>query len=125
MEIRSELKYTKSHEWVKDLGGSAALIGLDDYAQDQLGELVFINLPEEGDTVTAGEAFCDVESVKAVSDIFSGVTGKIAEVNGDLADNPQRVNEAPYDAWFVKVEDITSYGELMDAEEYKKYCAEL
>ncbi|MEG1799552.1 MAG: glycine cleavage system protein GcvH [Synergistaceae bacterium] len=125
MEIRSELKYTKSHEWVKDLGGSAALIGLDDYAQDQLGELVFINLPEEGDTVTAGEAFCDVESVKAVSDIFSGVTGKIAEVNGDLADNPQKVNEAPYDAWFVKVEDITSYGELMDAEEYKKYCAEL
>ena len=125
MEIRSELKYTKSHEWVKDLGGSAALIGLDDYAQDQLGELVFINLPEEGDTVTAGEAFCDVESVKAVSDIFSGVTGKIAEVNGDLADNPQKVNEAPYDAWFVKVEGITSYGELMDAEEYKKYCAEL
>ena len=125
MEIRSELKYTKSHEWVKDLGGSAALIGLDDYAQDQLGELVFINLPEEGDTVTAGEAFCDVESVKAVSDIFSGVTGKIAEVNGDLVDNPQKVNEAPYDAWFVKVEDITSYGELMDAEEYKKYCAEL
>lgn len=125
MEIRSELKYTKSHEWVKDLGGSAALIGLDDYAQDQLGELVFINLPEEGDTVTAGEAFCDVESVKAVSDIFSGVTGKIAEVNGDLADNPQKVNEAPYDAWFVKVEDITSYGKLMDAEEYKKYCAEL
>ncbi len=125
MEIRSELKYTKSHEWVKDLGGSAALIGLDDYAQDQLGELVFINLPEEGDSITAGEAFCDVESVKAVSDIFSGVTGKIAEVNGDLADNPQKVNEAPYDAWFVKVEDITSYGELMDAEEYKKYCAEL
>ena len=66
-----------------------------------------------------------MESVKAVSDIFSGVTGKIAEVNGDLADNPQKVNEAPYDAWFVKVEDITSYGELMDAEEYKKYCAEL
>ena len=125
MEIRSELKYTKSHEWVKDLGGSAALMGLDDYAQDQLGELVFINLPEEGDSITAGEAFCDVESVKAVSDIFSGVTGKIAEVNGDLADNPQKVNEAPYDAWFVKVEDITSYGELMDAEEYKKYCAEL
>ena len=125
MEIRSELKYTKSHVWVKDLGGSAALIGLDDYAQDQLGELVFINLPEEGDTVTAGEAFCDVESVKAVSDIFSGVTGKIAEVNGDLADNPQKVNEAPYDAWFVKVEDITSYGELMDAEGYTKYCAEL
>ena len=63
MEIRSELKYTKSHEWVKDLGGAAALMGLDDYAQDQLGELVVINLPEEGDSITAGEAFCDVESV--------------------------------------------------------------
>ena len=117
--------YHSGHLWAKEEADGIFLIGITDYAQDQLGELVFINLPEEGDSITAGEAFCDVESVKAVSDIFSGVTGKIAEVNGDLADNPQKVNEAPYDAWFVKVEDITSYGELMDAEEYKKYCAEL
>jgi glycine cleavage system H protein len=122
MNIQNDLKYTKSHEWVKDLGGNCALIGLDDYAQDQLGELVFINLPEVGDGVTAGDAFADVESVKAVTDVFSGVTGKIAEVNEDLADNPQKVNEDPYGSWFVKVEDISAWGELMDAKAYKDYC---
>ncbi|EXG78925.1 glycine cleavage system protein GcvH [Cloacibacillus evryensis] len=125
MNIQSDLKYTKSHEWVKDLGGNCALLGLDDYAQDQLGELVFINLPEVGDEVTAGEAFGDVESVKAVSDVFSGVTGKVAEANAELADKPQKVNEDPFGAWLIKVEDITAYGDLMDAKEYEAYCASL
>ncbi|MEG1603987.1 MAG: glycine cleavage system protein GcvH [Cloacibacillus sp.] len=122
MNIKSDLKYTKTHEWVKELGDNCALLGLDDYAQDQLGELVFINLPEAGDAVTAGEAFCDVESVKAVSDIFSGVTGTVAEINEELADRPQLVNEDPYGAWLIKVEDISAYGELMDEKEYKAYC---
>ena len=125
MNIKNDLKYTKSHEWVKDLGENCALIGLDDYAQEQLGELVFINLPEAGDEVTAGESFCDVESVKAVSDVFYGVTGVIAEVNADLADRPQLVNEDPYGAWLVKVEKVSEYGDLMDAEAYKKYCESL
>ena len=125
MNIQSDLKYTKSHEWVKDLGGNCALLGLDDYAQDQLGELVFINLPEVGDEVTAGEAFGDVESVKAVSDVFSGVTGKVAEANAELADSPQKVNEDPFGAWLIKVEDITAYGDLMDAKEYEAYCVSL
>ena len=125
MNIQSDLKYTKSHEWVKDLGGNCALLGLDDYAQDQLGELVFINLPEVGDEVTAGEAFGDVESVKAVSDVFSGVTDKVAEANAELADKPQKVNEDPFGAWLIKGEDITAYGDLMDAKEYEAYCASL
>ena len=75
--------------------------------------------------MTAGESFCDVESVKAVSDVFSGVTGVIAEVNADLADRPQLVNEDPYGAWLVKVEKVSEYGDLMDAEAYKKYCESL
>jgi len=125
MNIQSDCKYTKSHEWVKDLGAGCALIGLDDYAQDQLSELVFVNLPEVGDAVTAGESFCDVESVKAVSDVFSGVTGEIAEVNEELADNPQKINEDPFGAWIVKVANITAYGDLMDATEYKAYCETL
>ena len=124
MEIRSELKYTKSHEWVKDLGGSAALIGLDDYAQDQLGELVFINLPEEGDTVTAGEAFCDVESVKAVSEVLSPVSGTVTAVNEELAASPETINADPYGAWLVEVAGVTATAELMDATAYEAFCAQ-
>lgn len=122
MKILDDLKYTKSHEWVKDLGGGCALMGLSDYAQDQLGELVFVDLPEVGDAVTAGEAFAEVESVKAVTDVFAGVTGKIAEINEELPDSPQKVNQDPYGAWLVKIEDITATGELMDAKEYQAYC---
>lgn len=125
MNIQNDLKYTKTHEWVKELGNGCALVGLDDYAQDQLGELVFINLPEVGDEAVAGEAFGDVESVKAVSDVFSGVTGKIAEINEELIDSPQKVNEDPYGAWLIKVEDITEYGDLLDADDYKAYCESL
>lgn len=122
MKIQNGLKYTKSHEWVKDLGNGCAYLGLSDYAQEQLSDLVFINLPEPGEAVTAGEPFADVESVKAVSDVFSGVTGEVEEINEDLADSPQKVNESPYDAWIVKVSGITAYGDLMDAEAYKAYC---
>lgn len=118
MNHPSELKYSKSHEWVKFLEDGTALIGLTDYAQDALGDLVFVNLPEEGDEVTAGEAFADVESVKAVSDVFSPLTGTVAQVNEELLDAPQLLNESPYDAWMIKVEGITDQDELMSAEEY-------
>ena len=114
----AELKYSKSHEWVKFLDDATALIGLTDYAQDALGDLVFVNLPEEGDEVTAGEAFADVESVKAVSDVFSPVSGTVAEVNEELLDAPEMLNNAPYDAWMIKVENITDQDELMDADAY-------
>lgn len=118
MNHPTELKYSKSHEWVKFLDDKTALIGLTDYAQDALGDLVFVNLPEEGDDVRAGEAFADVESVKAVSDVFSPVSGIVAEVNEELLDAPERMNEDPYGAWLIKVENITDQEELMDAEEY-------
>ena len=93
--IPAELKYTKSHEWIKEEDG-VFTIGLTDYAQSALGDIVFINLPEEGDEVTAGESFSDVESVKAVSDVFSPVTGAVCAVNEALLDDPAQVNESPY-----------------------------
>nr|MCR4956365.1 glycine cleavage system protein GcvH [Lachnospiraceae bacterium] len=94
-----------------------------DYAQKELGDLVFVNLPEEGDEIEAGEAFADVESVKAVSDVFSPVTGEVVEVNEELMDNPAAINETPYDAWFVKVKNVTAKEELLSAEDYDAHCA--
>lgn len=120
--IPEELKYTKSHEWVKEEDG-VITVGLTDYAQSALGDIVFINLPEEGDDVTAGQAFSDVESVKAVSDVFSPVTGKVAAINEGLLDNPALVNEDPYEAWLIKVEAVSDTEELMDAAAYGQVCA--
>ncbi len=113
-----ELRYSKSHEWVKKLEDGTVLIGLTDYAQDALGDLVFVNLPEEGDEVTAGEAFADVESVKAVSDVFSPVSGRVAEVDEALLDAPEMLNEDPYGAWLIRVEEVTEEEELLDAAAY-------
>ena len=121
MNHPEELKYSKSHEWVKFLDDTTVLIGLTDYAQDALGDLVFVNLPEAGDEVTAGEAFADVESVKAVSDVFSPVTGTVADINEELLDAPEQMNEDPYGAWLIKVENITDKDELLSAEEYVKF----
>ncbi len=115
--IPAELKYSASHEWIKEEDG-VFVIGLTDYAQSALGDIVFINLPEEGDEVTAGESFADVESVKAVSDVFSPVTGTVCAVNEALLDDPAQVNEDPYGAWLVKVENVTGTEELLDAEGY-------
>ena len=120
--IPAELKYSKSHEWVKEEDG-VFTIGLTDYAQNALGDIVFINLPEEGDEVTAGESFSDVESVKAVSDVFSPVTGTVCAVNDELLDDPAQVNEAPYEAWLIKVENVTDTEELLDAEGYEAVVA--
>ena len=125
MNFPEDLKYVKSHEWVKTLEDGTVLVGVSDYAQDALGDLVFVNLPEAGDEVTAGEAFADVESVKAVSDVFSPVTGTVAEVNEGLLDAPESINEAPYEAWFIKVEHITDTEELMDAPAYDAYIKTL
>lgn len=123
MNFPAELKYSKSHEWVK-MDGDVAVIGISDFAQDALGDVVFINLPGEGDSVTAGEAFGDVESVKAVSDIISPVTGVICAVNENLADAPENLNSDPYGAWIIKVENITGQEDLLDAAAYEALCAE-
>ena len=123
MNYPAELKYSKDHEWVR-FEGDTAFIGISDFAQDALGDVVFINLPGEGDSVTAGEAFGDVESVKAVSDIISPVTGVICAVNEDLADAPENLNSDPYGAWIIKVENITGQEDLLDAAAYEALCAE-
>lgn len=119
------LLFAKSHEWLNKLDDNTATIGISDYAQNELGGLVFVNLPEPGDEVTMGETFADVESVKAVSDIYSPVTATVVEINEELLDNPELINDAPYDAWFVKVENITEHEELMTEEEYKAFCETL
>lgn len=123
MNYPVELKYTKDHEWMK-MEGDIAVIGISDFAQDALGDVVFINLPEVGDTVTAGESFGDVESVKAVSDVNSPVTGVVVEVNEELNDSPENLNSDPYGAWIIKVEQITETEELLDAAAYEAFCAE-
>lgn len=125
MNFPEELMYVKSHEWVKNLEDGTYLIGITDYAQDALGDLVFVNLPECGDDVTKGETFADVESVKAVSDVFSPVTATIQEVNEELADEPSMINSDPYGAWFIKVNKLSDHEELLSAAEYKAYVESL
>ena len=123
MNFPAELKYTKDHEWMV-MEGDIAVIGISDFAQDALGDVVFINLPEVGDTVTAGESFGDVESVKAVSDLISPVTGTVCAINEELIDAPEKLNEDPYGAWIIKVENVTEEDDLMDAAEYEAFCKE-
>lgn len=123
MNHPAELKYSKSHEWVK-YEGDTVVVGISDYAQDALGDLVFVNLPEVGDAVTAGEAFGDVESVKAVSDLICPVSGTVCAVNEDLIDAPELLNNDCYGAWIIKVEGITETEELLDNTAYEAFCAE-
>ena len=123
MNFPAELKYSKSHEWVRTEDG-VTVVGISDFAQDALGDVVFINLPAEGDAVTAGASFGDVESVKAVSDIISPVTGVICAVNEALADAPETLNADPYGAWIIKVKDVGETEELLDAAAYEAHCAE-
>lgn len=124
MIIPGTLQYSATHEWVKTMDNGNVRIGITDFAQNALSDLVFVNLPEVGDPVTTGEPFGDVESVKAVSDIFCPVTGVVAAVNEKLLDAPQMMNEAPYDAWMIEVSDVTDQEEFMDAEAYEAKCAE-
>ncbi len=124
MNYPEHLLYSKSHEWVEFTAETTARIGLTDFAQDQLGSLVFVNLPEVGDSVTVGEALGDVESVKAVSDVYSPLTGTVSAVNEELLDTPEAINQDPYGAWLVEVEEITDRDALLSAEEYETFCRE-
>lgn len=119
--IPAELRYTASHEWIKNEDGTV-VIGLTDFAQSALGDIVFIDLPQEGDAVTMGDSFADVESVKAVSGVFSPVSGTVTAVNSALIDNPAMLNENPYEAWLIKVSDVSETGELLDAAAYEDVC---
>ena len=119
--IPAELSYTTTHEWVS-IEGDTYTIGLTDYAPNALGDLVFVNLPQEGDEVVNGEAFADVESVKAVSDVYSPVTGTVVQVNEELLDAPEAINEDPYNAWLVRVDEVSEVGDLLDADAYEAHC---
>ena len=124
MNIPNELFYTKSHEWILFTGEATAKIGLTDYAQNALGDIVFANLPLVGDMVTKEEPFADVESVKAVSDVYSPVTGEVIAVNEKILDAPESINQDPYGTWFIEVSDITDKEELLDAKAYEALCKE-
>jgi glycine cleavage system H protein len=123
MNTPKNLKYARTHEWVEFLDANTAKIGLTDFAQKKLGKLVFVNLPLNGDPLTAGEALGDVESVKAVSDVISPLSGTVTEVNEALLDEPGLINDDPYGAWLVTVEVDGAAEELLSAEEYEELCA--
>lgn len=125
MEFVKGLKYSKTHEWVKLLKDGTALVGITDYAQSEMGDLVFINLPEVGDDMVKEEPFCDIESVKAVSDVMSPLSGTVVEVNEELVDAPETLNNDPYGAWIVKAENISNIEDLMDEEEYETFVNEV
>lgn len=124
MKNPKELFYTKSHEWVKFIDETTVLVGITDYAQTSLGDIVFVNLPDEGLEISIGDSFSDVESVKAVSDIYSPVSGIIESVNQEIMDAPEMVNESPYDAWFVQIKDVSEKEELLMPDEYEQFLSE-
>tara|TARA_B110000116_G_scaffold63741_1_gene54660 strand:- start:619 stop:999 length:381 start_codon:yes stop_codon:yes gene_type:complete len=121
MEIKSELKYTKDHEWIQ-IEGNDALIGITDYAQSELGDIVFVEIETIGDDLEKEEIFGSVEAVKTVSDLFVPLSGKIIEINEALEDNPELVNNDPYgEGWIIKMEikDLLEIEDLLDADSYK------
>ncbi|MBE0477137.1 MAG: glycine cleavage system protein GcvH [Coriobacteriia bacterium] len=121
-----ELKYDKEHEWVR-AEGDTAVIGISYFAQDQLGEVVYVDLPDEGDEVVAGETFGEIESVKSVSELYSPLTGEVVRVNEALGDTPETVNEDPYgEGWMIEVRmaDPSQVDDLMTAEEYEAFVSE-
>ena len=123
MNIPEDLQYTRSHEWVR-IEGDTATVGITDHAQDELGDVVFVELPDEGASFDAGESFGTVESVKAVSDLYTPVGGEVVEVNSTLEDAPENINEDPYgEGWIVKLR-TTDEADLLSPEEYEKVVAE-
>ena len=122
----SNLLYSKDHEWVLSLEGNRVRIGISDYAQNSLGDIVFVENPEEGDDVTASETMGSIESVKAVSDLISPVSGTVVLVNEELEDSPESINEKPYEAWLVEVElsNPDELNSLLKEDEYKAFINE-
>jgi glycine cleavage system H protein len=123
MDFPEDLKYTEEHEWIL-IEDDTVTIGITDFAQEQLGDVVFVELPDEGDTLDAGKSFGVVESVKAVSDVYAPVSGEVIEINEALPDEPELLNTSPYeDGWMIKLKltDDADFGELMDAAEYQEF----
>ena len=128
-KVEAGIYYTKEHEWAKKLGDGKVAVGVDDYAQSQLHEIVYVELPEVGAEVAQGEALGAVESVKAVSDVYAPVGGRVVEVNEELLDSPELINDDPYgEGWITKIEPSSleaDLAKLMDAEKYKAFLATL
>ena len=123
MNVPEELSYTKNHEWVRR-EDEIATVGITENAQDELGDVVFVELPEEGASFDAGDTFGTIESVKAVSDLYAPVGGEVVEVNGTLSDSPERVNEDPYGGgWMIRLR-VSDEGDLLSAEDYQKILQE-
>ena len=125
MNYPSDLKYTKEDEWLK-IEGDVGTVGITDYAQNALGDIVFVELPKPGTEVQAGKSFGTVESVKAVSELYAPVSGTVIAVNEELATAPEKVNSQPYESWMMKLKlkDDKELGQLMDAKSYEKYASE-
>lgn len=127
MNVPKELRYSKEHEWVETLEDNKVRIGITDFAQDQLGDIVFVELPEAGQELAAEESFDSVESVKTVSELYAPVSGKVLEVNSGLEDSPENVNESPYgDGWMIVLEmsDPSELEKLLDASQYEAMVSE-
>lgn len=125
METPAGLKYTRTHEWVKMQPDGSALVGITDHAQEELGDIVYVNLPEKGDRAEAAAVLCDVESVKSDAEVYSPVNGAVEETNAALTDDPGLLNSDPYGAWIAKIGGASGAEELMDAAEYDAYLAAL
>jgi glycine cleavage system H protein len=125
MAYPAQYRYTREHEWV-ELVGSIGAIGITDYAQNSLGDIVYVDLPKVGDAITANTTFGSVESVKAVSDLFSPVTGTVTEINEELKDAPDKINEKPHETWIIKVQlaNPAEFNALLDAAAYEAFIKE-
>ena len=126
MVVKEDLYYTKKHEWLK-VEGNTGIVGITDYAQEEMGDIAYIDLPEKGKELKKSEEMCEIESVKAVSEVYSPISGKIIEINTELGDKPEKINENPYGAWIVKIE-LSNKGEikdLMDKKQYEEYLKSL
>jgi glycine cleavage system H protein len=125
MAYPTSYRYTREHEWIQ-LDGSVGTIGITDYAQNSLGDIVYVDVPKIGDPVTANQTFGSVESVKAVSDLYSPVTGTVTATNDELKSSPDKINEAAHEAWIIKVElsDPAEFEKLLDAAAYEAFIAE-
>lgn len=125
MAYPTNLRYTKEHEWIS-LDGGIGTIGITDYAQNSLGDIVYVDMPKVGESVTGNATFGSVESVKAVSDLYSPVSGTVTEVNETLKNEPDKINAAPHETWIIKVQlsDAAEYDKLLDAAAYEKFVSE-
>jgi glycine cleavage system H protein len=125
MAYPNDYRYTREHEWIA-LDGAIGTIGITDYAQNSLGDIVYVDVPKVGDAVTANQTFGSVESVKAVSDLFSPVSGTVTATNEELKTSPDKINDKPHEAWIIKVQlaDPSEFGKLLDAAAYEAFIAE-